>query len=252
MSLRVVCSIGTTDPWNAAGLGLDIRVLAELGVRPVTVVAAVSAQDADGICALTPLAPEAIAAQWASVARAGIAALRIGALVGADTVRAVSALARDARVPIVYDPVLRASRGGAFADAPAIDVIRTELLPSVTVCTPNLEEAAELSGLATRSVDEMRDAAHAIRALGAHAVLVTGGHLDGDPLDVLVDDGGDAVFAGPRIAGTMRGTGCVLAAALAAEMARGVGLRDAVARARAFVRKKIAGAVVAGDMHLAY
>jgi hydroxymethylpyrimidine kinase/phosphomethylpyrimidine kinase len=254
MSRTVVCSIGTTDPWNASGLGLDLRVLAELGVRPVSVVAAVSAQDENGIGSLTPLEPEAIAAQWASLARADIGAVRIGALVGAAAVRAVAALVGEARVPVVYDPVLRATRGGAFADAAALDAIRTDLLRAVTVCTPNLQEAALLADarVGVTSVEGMRGAARAIRNLGASAVLVTGGHLAGDPSDVLLDAAGEVTYSGARIRGEMRGSGCVLAAALAAELARGVELRDAVTRARAFVSNKIAGAVSAGDMRLAY
>lgn len=251
MSL-VVCSIGITDPWNAVGLGLDLRVLAECGVRPVSVVAGVSAQDADGVHAVSPVDPSAIEAQWRALSRAGIAAVRIGALPGASAVRAVAALVRETDVPIVYDPVLEASRGGRFADAATVEAIVSDLLPRVTVCTPNMAEAAELTGADVATLDEMRAAARALCALGSQAALVTGGHLAGDPDDVLADAGGETTFAGDRIAATMRGTGCVLAASLAAELACGVPLREAVARARAFVRKKIAGAVAAGDMRIAY
>jgi hydroxymethylpyrimidine kinase/phosphomethylpyrimidine kinase len=252
MTSLAVCSIGITDPWNAVGLGLDIRVLAECGVRPLSVVAGISAQDARGVHSLTPVDPVAIAAQWRSLAGAGIAALRIGALAGETTVRAVAQLARVADVPVVYDPVLEASRGGRFADAATLAAIRGTLLPAATVCTPNIAEAAELSGRATTSLDEMRAAARAIRGLGPDAVLVTGGHLDGDPTDVLIDAGGETTFSAERIATTMRGTGCVLAAALAAHLARGVPLREAIEAARNFVRTKIAGAVSACEMRLAY
>jgi hydroxymethylpyrimidine kinase/phosphomethylpyrimidine kinase len=248
----VVCSIGITDPWNAAGLGLDVRVLAECGVRPVSVVAGVSAQDADGVHSVTALEPSAIAAQWRSLSRAEIAAVRIGALPNAEAVRAVVSLVRERDVPIVYDPVLEASRGGRFADAATVAAIVGDLLPAVTVCTPNIAEASELARIRVATLDEMRAAARALRALGPRAVLVTGGHLPGDPHDVLVDDEGETTFAGDRIAATMRGTGCVLAAVLAAELARRAPLRTAIARARAFVRQKIAGAVSAGDMRLAY
>jgi hydroxymethylpyrimidine kinase/phosphomethylpyrimidine kinase len=247
----VVCSIGTTDPWNAAGIGLDVLVLAECGVRAVTVVTGISAQDGDGISVVAPVDPGMIRAQWEALRSARVAALRIGALSGPGVVREVAAIARTAGVPVVYDPVLAASRGGRFADAPTVAAIR-ELLGHATVCTPNLAEAGELTGLAVADVAGMFAAARAIVALGAGAALVTGGHLAGDPTEVLVDGAGEIALRGTRVPGSMRGTGCVLAAALAAELALGTGLRDAVDAARAFVRKKIAGARDAGDFRTAY
>jgi len=251
MSMPVVCSIGTTDPWNAAGVGLDIRILAECGVRAVTVVAAISAQDAAGVRAIEPTPPELIREQWASLDRAQIAAVRIGALCGAAAVRTVASMLSSSAVPVVYDPALHASRGGAFADAATVAMIRSELLPTSTVCTPNLAEAAELSESHVTTVAEMEAAAGSLRQLGARAVLVTGGHLAGDPTDVLVDDEGASRFSAPRIDISMRGTGCVLSCALAAELAKGVQLKDALERARAFVRMKIAGAVRTGDFYIA-
>jgi hydroxymethylpyrimidine/phosphomethylpyrimidine kinase len=247
-----VVSIGTTDPWNAAGLGLDARVMAEYGLRPLTIVAAVSAQDGCGLRAGAPVDAALIRAQWDALAGAPVAALRIGALMGAAAVREVAAIVRAAGVPAVYDPVVAPSRGGRFVDAAAALAIRAELLPAVTVCTPNLAEAAELAGVRIASVPEMIEAARTLRGLGARAVLVTGGHLPGEPVDVLIDDDGDRTFTESRLAADMRGSGCVLASALAAELARGAALRTAVGAARAFVRKKIAGAVRTGDFLTAY
>jgi hydroxymethylpyrimidine kinase/phosphomethylpyrimidine kinase len=126
------------------------------------------------------------------------------------------------------------------------------LLCVVTVCTPNLAEAAELTQRAPlANEDDMAAAGAALRALGCDAALVTGGHLMGDPVDVLVDGGGVARYAGARIPVQMRGTGCVLAAVLAVELARGVALRIAIEKARDFVRMKIATAVRGGDFFIA-
>ncbi len=247
-----VCSIGTIDPWNAAGLGLDILVLSECGVRPLTVVAGISAQDASGVRGLIAIEPRMILAQWAGLARAGVAAIRVGALASAASVAAVASIVEAARLPVVYDPALGPTAGGRFADDETAGAIRTRLLPLVTVCTPNAAEAAELTRVRAGGVAEMLLAGRALQALGARAALVTGGDLDGDPCDVLVDDDGECELIAPRVAGTMRGTGCVLAAALAAELARGAPLRAAVERARAFVRKKIAGARASGDFRVAY
>jgi hydroxymethylpyrimidine kinase/phosphomethylpyrimidine kinase len=243
-----VCSIGTTDPWNAAGLGLDARILPQCGVRPVMVVAAVSAQDASGVRLVAAMQPDAIAAQWAALSTSGIGAVRVGALYGAAAVRTVAAFLAAAGLPVVYDPVLAASAGGRFADDATVDAIRTVLLPVVTVCAPNLAEASELAGVAVRTERDMGSAAEALRAFGCAAVLITGGHLETDPVDVLLDAAGRTRFAAPRIARAMRGTGCVLAAALAAELAKGKDIRSAVETARAFVRAKIAGAVYVGDV----
>ena len=157
-----------------------------------------------------------------------------------------------ARVPAVYDPVLGASRGGRFADAATVAAIRERLFTRIAICTPNAAEAAELAATVGVGTEGMVFAARALVALGARAALVTGGDVEGDPRDVLVDGGGETILRAPRIAGTMRGSGCVLAGALAAGLARGLALRAAVDDARAFVRKKIAGARAAGDFRVAY
>ncbi len=256
----VVASIGTTDPWNAAGLGLDLRALAELGATGVTVTAAVSAQDRTGVHAVYAVASALVTAQFAALADAGIAAVRIGALVDAPTVVAVADALADATVPIVYDPVLAASGGGTFADPATQTAIVARLLPLVTVVMPNLREAGLLLGVPEpRTVDGMVVAGRALRAAGAAAVLVTGGHLAGDDAsgaslvtDVLVDALGTTTFADARLPFELRGTGCLLAIGVAVALARGVSLREAVTDARSFVRAKILGGRLRGGMRVAY
>jgi hydroxymethylpyrimidine/phosphomethylpyrimidine kinase len=248
----VVCSIGTTDPWNAAGLGLDLWALRECGVRAVSVVAAVSAQDADGVHAVAAIAPELILAQFAALAAAPIAAYRVGALVDAAGVAAVAAAVRARPAPLVLDPVLAPSGGGKFAGAATIEALLGELIPLAALVTPNLAEAARLTGRAVvGSVAEMTAAAARLGAGGA-AVLVKGGHLDGAPVDVLWVAGGAETFAGVRVPATLRGTGCLLAAACAAELAQGSTIREAVVAARAFVRAKLDAGVLLGPMRVAY
>jgi hydroxymethylpyrimidine/phosphomethylpyrimidine kinase len=247
----IVCSIGTTDPWNAAGLGLDLWALRECGARAVSVVVAVSAQDAGGVHALAPLAPEMIAAQFASLAALPIAAYRVGALAGAAAVSAVAAAVRSRPAPLVLDPVLAASGGGEFAGEATIAALLAELIPLAALLTPNLSEAARLTGLAVGSLEEMTAAAARLGAAGP-AVLVKGGHLGGAPVDLLWSAGASEAFAGERIPATLRGTGCLLAAAAAAELAKGATIRQAVVRARAFVRAKLEAAVELGPMRVAY
>jgi hydroxymethylpyrimidine/phosphomethylpyrimidine kinase len=246
----LVCAIGTTDPWNAAGLGLDIRALAECGARAVTVVTGVSAQDARGVHALHEIPADVIEAQFAALAAAPVAAYRLGALPGPRAIATVAARLRGAGVPIVYDPVLTASGGGAFVDHAGVRAIVGALIPLATIVTPNLEEARRLAGLERcDDVETMTLAARTIVSDGAGAALVKGGHLAGRALDVLFD-GEVTVFEDTRLAGSMRGTGCLLADALAAALARGQTLRAAIAIARAYVRKKIENAHELGSMRV--
>jgi hydroxymethylpyrimidine/phosphomethylpyrimidine kinase len=249
----VVCSVGTTEPWNAAGLGLDLRALPECGVRPVTVVAGVSAQDDRGVHAWLPMPAALVAAQLSSLSGAGIAAYRVGALLDVAGVETVAKHLKRARVPVVYDPVFAPSGGGTFVDEAVVTAVRMRLLPVVTLVTPNLGEAARLLGAPAASDPfGMAAAARALVSLGANAVLVKGGHLPDAAIDVLADGERTRVFEGRRLPGTMRGTGCLLAAALAGGLARGLALEVAVLEARAFVRRKLERAQPLGPMRSAY
>ena len=238
----IVISIGTTHPWNVAGVGRDIVVASERDVRVFTAVAAVSAQDASGVTALHAVPVEVLRAQLAALPWDAAGAVRIGALATIANVRAAAAIVR-ARptLPTVVDPVFVASSGGELLEASARYALRDELasLPNV-VMTPNLEEAAEMLGVMPIERDAIAEAASALQRLGAHAVLLKGGHLDGDPVDALATAGGVELFSEPRIAASMRGTGCTLAMALACELANGTPLRHAVHAARAHVRAEIA------------
>jgi hydroxymethylpyrimidine kinase/phosphomethylpyrimidine kinase len=246
----LVCAIGTTDPWNAAGLGLDVRALAECGARAAFVVAGVSAQDARGLHALHEIPAETIEAQFDALADAPIAAYRVGALPGVAAIATVAARLRDVGVPVVYDPVFGPSGGGAFVDHAGVAAIVRDLIPCVTIVTPNLEEARRLAGLERcDDVETMALAARTIVSDGAGAALVKGGHLAERALDVLFD-GELRVFEERRIDVTMRGTGCLLADALAAALAKGQSLREAVAKARAYVREKIERALKLGSMRV--
>ncbi len=246
----IVCTIGTTDPWNAAGVGLDIRALEENGARAVVVVAGVSAQDARGIAALHALPPETIAAQFAALRDAPIGAYRVGALPGASIAAVASAL-RGIGAPLVYDPVISATLGGRFVTDAEVGAIVAELIPLATIVTPNCDEARILTGLERcNELGTMTEAAHALVTLGAHSALVTGGRLAGRAFDVFFD-GEREVFEHPAVAAAMRGTGCLLAAALAAGLARGAKVRDAIAAARAYVRRKLESARELGGMRVA-
>ncbi|HZV77639.1 MAG TPA: bifunctional hydroxymethylpyrimidine kinase/phosphomethylpyrimidine kinase [Candidatus Babeliales bacterium] len=242
MEPLIVLSIGTTHPWNVAGVGRDLIVGADLGARVFTAIAAVSAQDGRGVSVLHPIPSGILAAQLAALPWDAAAAVRVGALPTAAAVGAVVEPLRERPwLFAVVDPVFSASRGGELADSAAQLAVRDELacLANV-VLTPNLAEAALLLGLPAIERGSLGEAARALRARGAAAVLIKGGHLDGDPADALATGDGVEIFSEPRIGGSMHGTGCTLAMALACELATGKPISQAARAARAYVRAQLA------------
>lgn len=243
MTTVVVATVGTTHPLGFAGLPHALLALADEGVRPVCVVAGVSAQDAEHVLARAPVDPATIAAQFAALAAAGVGAFHVGALLAERSVRAVAdGLAAFAEIPVVVDPVLTASGGDPLADEPTRLALRDLLLPRATLLTPNLAEAGALLGRPVDGVAGMREAARALIAFGARCVLVKGGHLAGDPVDVFADDYSLIELPAARLAGSLRGTGDLLAVTAAAALARGATPLEAVERGRARVRAALADA----------
>ncbi|MBV9232526.1 MAG: bifunctional hydroxymethylpyrimidine kinase/phosphomethylpyrimidine kinase [Candidatus Eremiobacteraeota bacterium] len=238
----IVLSVGTTHPWNVAGTGRDLVVGCDFGVRVFTAVAAVSAQGPHGLTALQPVDAEVFAAQVAALPWDSAAAARIGALPSADAVTVVAdALGQHPQLPSVVDPAFAASRGGVLVQEGARLGYRHRLgaLPNV-ILTPNVGEAQELLGGAAIARDSIARAAAALHARGCLAVLLKGGHLEGDPTDALATANGVELLAEARIAGRMHGTGCTLAMAVACEIAAGKPVVEAVLSARAYVRAQIA------------
>lgn len=238
----IVLSVGTTHPWNVAGIGRDLVVGAELGARVFTAVAAVSAQNGRGLVALHAVPAAVLGAQLAALPWDSAGAVRIGALPTLAAVHAVAeALAERSWLPVVVDPVFSASRGGELSDSAARYAVRDELarMPNVLL-TPNLDEAAFLLGIDGLERASMGDAAAQLQARGAAAVLLKGGHLQGEPADALATPDGVEIFSEPRIARAMHGTGCTLAMALACALAAGKPIAHAVRAARAYVRAQLA------------
>lgn len=246
-------SIGSTHPWNIAGVGLDARVAAEYGLRHAIAIAGVTAQDESGLRERFALPVEMVRAQLACIPQCDLRAIRVGAVFDTHNILAVAQfLGRNPLVPAVVDPVLDATLGGAFSTARSEAAFKSALLALPVILTPNIPEAERLTGRKIASSEEMVAAALALLALGPHAVLLKGGHLEGDPVDVLVTAEKTTQFKEPRIEKTMRGTGCTLAAALACELAEGHALEDAVVAARAYVRKKIEAQIPYASLHVAF
>lgn len=252
MSTPIVVSIGATHPWNIAGLGLDLQVALEYGVRNITVVAGVTAQDETSLRDKCSIPPAVMRAQLDALPRE-VAAFRIGALFDEATIHEVALfLATQRDIPIVLDPVFKTSPGSELADGVAVRALRTELLALPVIATPNIDEAQRLTNRKILERDEMIAAAHAILAMGPRAVLLKGGHMQGDPIDVLATRDDTRMFREPRLPGSMRGSGCTLAMSLACELAKGKALSAAVQAARRYTRSKIEAQIPFASMQVAF
>jgi hydroxymethylpyrimidine/phosphomethylpyrimidine kinase len=242
-ALSVLCSIGTTHPWNIAGVGLDARIAQRLGARHVAVIAGVSAQEG-GETLTTAVPADAIAAQLRAAQAAAPDAYRVGALLSPEGIDVIADALRNVSRPVVCDPVIAGSTGTIFANDATINALRERLFRRCTLVTPNLEEASRLCEFPVNDRATMAGAAYTlVERDGAAAALVTGGHLHGEASDVLYTRGATTTFEGTSLAGGMRGTGCVLAAAAAIYLGRGENVNDAIFAARALVRDAIAHAL---------
>ena len=242
-----VLSIAGSDSGGGAGIQADLKTFAALGCYGMTAITALTAQNTLGVRSIHSVPSQHLVDQIDAVVEdIGVDAVKIGMLHSAETVRTVaSALQRHGLHKVVLDPVMIATSGAKLIDDAAINVLVRELFPLAAVVTPNLDEAALLVGQPLRSEADMEAAGRQLVERGANAVLVKGGHLSGDTVsDLLLVRGAAPVWMrAPRIATpNTHGTGCTLSSAVASHLALGADLREAVTRAREFVR----GALDAG------
>ncbi len=250
---RVALTIAGSDSSGGAGIVADLKTFAAHGVWGTVALTAVTAQNTLGVQAFDPVTPELVRAQIASVAvDLGVDAAKTGMLASAEVVETVCQTVAELGVgPLVVDPVLVSKHGDRLLAPDAVALVRDRLLPLATVVTPNLPEAEALVGFAVHDRDGMEAAARALLELGPEVVLVKGGHLGGDASpDCLMEAGATEPIwlEGARIAGRhTHGTGCVLSAAICAELARGMEPADACVAAKRFVEKAIAAGVALGS-----
>lgn len=240
----VALSIAGSDPSGGAGIQADLKTFHQHGVYGCAVVTLLTVQNTRGVTRVEVLDAALVAEQLGAVLDdIPPGAVKTGALGSAAIVEAIAARLATSSVPLVVDPVLAPTRGGALLDEPGRRALVAHLLPRATLVTPNLAEAAALSGRPVASEADAREAARAIVDLGARAVLVKGGHLDGDAVDTLYAEGRFERFTAPRIATRhTHGVGCALSAAITALLARGVPLVEACASAKLWVSSALASA----------
>ena len=243
----IAVSIAGSDSSGGAGLQADLKTFSALGVYGATIITALTAQNTKGVAAIHNVPADFVGRQIDSVfSDLAVNAVKIGMLSEADIIHAVAeGLQRHKARSIVLDPVMVATSGDVLLNRSAIESLRTILLPLADLITPNLPEAAQLLDEPLASdEDAMLDQAHRLLAFGPRAVLVKGGHGTGTTsVDVLVTGNETRTFSAPRIATrNTHGTGCTLSAAIAAEMAKGVPLPDAVAAAKSYLSAALAHA----------
>lgn len=249
-----VLIVAGSDSGGGAGIQADIKTVTALGGFAMTAVTALTAQNTEGVAAVSDVPPEFIALQMRVVLDdIGADALKTGMLHHSDVIEAVTAVIEELtpEIPLVVDPVMVAKGGASLLDESAVATLRARLMPRATVLTPNIPEAEALVEAKIGNVEDMISAAERIAAMGPAAVLVKGGHLPGDALtDVLSVDGVIETFTDERIATRhTHGTGCTLASAIAAGLGQGLSLQDAVVRGRAYVREAIRTAPGYGRGH---
>jgi hydroxymethylpyrimidine/phosphomethylpyrimidine kinase len=239
----LVLSVAGSDSGGGAGIQADLKTMLALGVHGMTVVAAVTAQNSLGVQGYWELPPEAVAAQLDSVlGDIGADAIKTGMLASAGLVSLVAARLATVDAPVVVDPVSVSKHGDPLLAADALEAVRALLLPVAAVVTPNLYEVRQLTGVEVTGPGDLRRAADAVLALGPGAVLVKGGHLAGDAVDLLVTAAGEChEYRSARYDNRhTHGTGCTLASAVAARLACGDPLPEAVAAAKDYVTGAIA------------
>ncbi|MFF9570967.1 bifunctional hydroxymethylpyrimidine kinase/phosphomethylpyrimidine kinase [Streptomyces sp. NPDC014685] len=239
-----VLTVAGSDSGGGAGIQADLKTMLALGTHGMSVLTAVTAQSSLGVRGAWELPPEAVRAQYRSVVDdIGVQAVKTGMLSSAALVETVAELLAGTDAPVVVDPVGVSKHGDPLLAAEALDSVRTKLLPTATVATPNLDEVAQLTGIRVRDEAGMREAAAAVLDFGPRWVVVKGGHLPGDPVDLLTDGTGEHWLRAPRHDNRhTHGTGCTLASAIACGLALGQDVPTAVRGAKAYV----SGAIAAG------
>jgi hydroxymethylpyrimidine/phosphomethylpyrimidine kinase len=252
ISLGRVLIIAGSDSGGGAGVQADIKTVTALGGYAATAITAITVQNTLGVSAVHPLAPSMVEAQARAVLDdIGADIIKTGMLGDAEMVRTVARLLTDAAVPAVVDPVMVAKGGAQLLDGVALAMVRELLVPRTALLTPNAPEAEALTGMVVETTEDLRRAGEELLTMGAGAVLMKGGHVEGARVtDILMTPYGETAFEGERIDSRhTHGTGCTLASACAVGLAQGMSLEAAAARAWDYVHQAILHAPGLGAGH---
>lgn len=251
--MKRALTIAGSDSGGGAGIQADLKTFAAHGVYGTSAITAITAQNTLGVTAVHTVPADIVVAQIEAIASdIGTDAVKTGMLATAAIVEAVAAAIQELDLPrVVVDPVMVAKGGSRLLDEEAIETLRTELFPKAMVLTPNAEEAAALLDDEVRTMEQARRAVRRLKELGPGAVLLKGGHLEGDlAIDLLFDGIHLIELRAPRIiTKSTHGTGCTFASAIAANLALGLDLKTAAERAKTYVTDAIRRAPAIGQGH---
>lgn len=246
----IALTVAGSDSGGGAGIQADLKTMEALGVFGTSAITSLTAQNSAGVRGVEDVSPEFVGKQIDTVVEDfDVDAVKTGMLSNAETVRVVAERIEEHDLCAVVDPVMIAQSGDRLLSEDAEEVVRDELVPRATLLTPNAPEAETLTGVEVDSPETMAEAASALVGQGADAALITGGHLEGSRVvDVLGDSEGTHRFEKARVeGGATHGTGCALSSAVAAELAKGAPLGDAVGTAEAFLYRAVRFGVGAGE-----
>jgi len=252
MTIPRALTIAGSDSGGGAGIQADLKTFAALGVYGMSAITAITAQNTVGVQAVAELDPALVSRQiHAVVSDIGVDAVKCGMLANAAIIRQVARDLTALKLPkVVVDPVMVAKSGDLLLRKDALDALVRDLFPLALVVTPNLYEAATLTGLKITTREHMQEAAQRIHTLGARCVVVKGGHLPDAPMDLLYDGHKFVEYPGERYATPhTHGTGCTLASAIAAGLAKGLTVEEAVRQAKDFVAGAIRHGLPLGKGH---
>ena len=237
----VALTIAGSDPSGGAGIQADLKTFHQFGVYGEAALTLLTVQNTQAVSLVHALDPALVIAQiQAVITDIAPAAAKTGALGTTEIIEAVAALAESFQFPLVVDPVMVSKHGARLLAADAETALRLKLLPRAFLVTPNLHEAEALTGLSIRAKEDMQAAAQRLFDFGCPNVLIKGGHLPGQPIDLLYSKGSAHFFEGTRIETRhTHGTGCAYSAAITAGLALGRSLHDAVAQAKDFIQHAI-------------
>ncbi len=246
--MRTVLVIAGSDSGGGAGIQADLKALAALDVHGATALTAITAQNTQRVVATEPLSVEIVRAQIQAVRDdLDVHATKTGMLYSPPIVRVVAEELASLDTPLVVDPVLVATSGSSLHASGLPEALKEHLLPMATLLTPNLHEAETLTGVPVREIQDLKDAAQALHSLGPEAVLVKGGHLEGELVDVLYDGTSFRSFPGHRYPSELHGSGCAYASTIAGYLALGRGLSESIQAARKRVAAGFATAYAVGQ-----
>lgn len=250
--MRKALTIAGSDSGGGAGIQADLKTFAALGVYGMSALTAITAQNTVGVQGVHELPAGFVGLQIDSVVSdIGVDAAKTGMLANAEIIAVVAAKVKEHDLPnLVVDPVMVAKSGDPLLREDARDALIGQLLPLAVVVTPNLHEARALTDMAIENVEDMKKAAGAIYELGAKHVVVKGGHLPGESVDVLFDGQEFILFRSPRIeTRNTHGTGCTFASAIAAGLAKGRNVVEAVGEAKEFITMALRHSLDIGHGH---